>query len=144
MDLLERLNEFNIKNYENKDYTIEFDMDMQYNNKHINVSLVFMDYDSKNLRTFQFISDNLYFLKNNFDCIDANIIKPLQQYILEEYEINLENNNEEIYLFSIQFSGGLSEYIFGNCCLWFNSSFEDEHAIEVELKYWKVENIHII
>jgi len=144
MNIIEELEKFDIQNFVDEDYTIEFDMNIIYKGKPTIVHIIFNDYDSNNPRTVQFISDNLYFLKYDIDYLAPNIDTSLHKFIQKLYEIDISKKSVDIKLFSIQFSGGLSSYIFGDSFFWFDCSFEDEHVIEIEFKHWKVVDINIV
>jgi len=143
--MIEELEKFALQNFVvDDDVIIEFDMNIIYKGNPLNVHIIFDDYDPNNPRTVQFISDNIFFLKNNIEYLVPNIDISLQEYIQEHYEIDISKKSVDIKLFSIQFSGGLSNHIFGDSFFWFDCSFEDEHVIEIEFKHWKAVDINIV
>jgi len=145
MHMIEELKKFDLQNFVvDEDAIIEFDMNIIYKEEPLTVQIIFNDYDPKKPRTVQFISDNIFFLKNNIEYLVPNIDIFLQEYIQKHYEIDISKKSVDIKLFSIQFNGGLSNYIFGDSFFWFDCSFEDEHVIEIEFKHWKAIDINIV
>jgi len=145
MHMIEELKKFDLQNFvADEDDTIEFDMNIIYKEKPLTVHIIFTDYDTKNQRTLQFISDNLYFLKYDIDYLVPYIETSLQEYIQELYELDISKKSVDIKLFTIQFSGEASKYIFGDSYFWFDCSFEDEHVIEIKFKHWKAVDTRIV